>query len=219
MGQQPAALRGCAPSTDCRPDPETAYACQDACKSFANEMDVCGAGESEGKKKARALLNQSLLKASQDGDAIGVKEALSQNAFIEVRRPFVVTPETSAGGVPQIKYNERGHGFTPLMHAAKGGYLPVLELLVFAKANLESQDEDGIRPLHCAAMSGDLDVVKMLLKAGADPNAEDDEGRACLEHVPAAVVSTAKERRVWEDALKQGGGGLCGMSKAPNAAP
>merc|ERR1712176_175041 len=154
---------------------------------------------------------------SQDGDTDAVKSAISQRAFLEARRPFVVTPETSAGGVSKADINARGTGLTPLMYASKGAYLSAMELLVSAKANLEAQDEDGIRSLHLAAMSGELDAVSLLLKAGAEAYAEDDEGRTAMEHVPIALVRTAKERQVWESLFKQGGGGLCGMTKVTSA--
>merc|ERR1712187_318282 len=104
--------------------------------------------------------------------------ALGEKAFLEARRPFVVTPETSAGSaVSQVQHNTRGTGLTPLMHASKGGYLSAMEMLICAKANIEAQDEDGLRPIHFAAMSGELDAVSLLLKAGAEANAEDDDGR------------------------------------------
>merc|ERR1711865_168244 len=53
--------------------------------------------------------------------------------------------------------------------------------LIKAKADVNSQDEDGLSCLHIAAEKGLDKTIKMLLKAGADPSIEDAVGTTAIK--------------------------------------
>ncbi|XP_067661852.1 ankyrin repeat and protein kinase domain-containing protein 1-like [Haliotis asinina] len=54
-------------------------------------------------------------------------------------------------------------GRTPVMWAASGGYIEVVELLVSKRANLTLDDRFGMNILHSACLGGDVKVVKYVL--------------------------------------------------------
>jgi ankyrin repeat protein len=62
---------------------------------------------------------------------------------------------------------------TPLFMASKSGYAPIIDMLVKAGADVNSQTTIGTTALMMAAASGSADAVSVLLDAGADPNAKD----------------------------------------------
>merc|ERR1712216_442955 len=94
-----------------------------------------------------------------------------------------------------------GEGMTPLMYAVQNGSITGTGLLLKARAQVESKDEDGLRPLHFAAASGAIEVCQVLLQFGADANALDEEGRRPLDHVPEALLYNKAEIRRWEAVL------------------
>lgn len=149
-------------------------------------------------RNSQAMINHSLLKAAQEGSMSGARRALGRGAHVETRRPFIMTPESNAGGGVQQQPN-RGVGLTPLMHAAHGGYRGVCDLLLGAGANVHAQDEDGMQPIHFAALAGSKECVKMLLENGADADAKDDEGRTAMAHVPEEYSASAVDRQKWEE--------------------
>mmetsp|Transcript_113132 Transcript_113132/g.225279 ORF Transcript_113132/g.225279 Transcript_113132/m.225279 type:complete len:203 (+) Transcript_113132:34-642(+) len=150
-------------------------------------------------KNSTALTNHKLLKAARDGDTEGIMKMLGKGAYIETRRPFVMTPESVSTSDSAIV--TRGTGMTPLMYAAQGGYEQACSLLLEKGACANSQDEDGTRPLHFAASSGSLEACKSLLAGGAEPDARDDDGLKAIDHVSRSELSTPAERRLWLDAL------------------
>jgi hypothetical protein len=60
-------------------------------------------------------------------------------------------------------------GFSPLIYAAAGGYLHIVEALLVAGAD-ESHDRASHSAIRAASLYGRADVVDLLLAAGADPN-------------------------------------------------
>ena len=70
---------------------------------------------------------------------------------------------------------------TPLMLAAGGDFVKVIDLLVGAGSSLASQDEFGLSPLHYAAEGGHVEAVTNLLSHGADPDAMDENGKTPAE--------------------------------------
>jgi len=60
-------------------------------------------------------------------------------------------------------------GLTPLMQAAKEGWVEAVMLLLEAKASLYAKDEDGMQPLHFAASAGCLKCCIALLDALLHP--------------------------------------------------
>jgi len=153
-------------------------------------------------KNSRAMTNHKLLKAARDGDAEAVLRMLKKGAYVETRRPFVMTPESE---VPSDSGPlKRGKGLTPLMYAAQGGYERACDMLIAAGACVHAADEDGTRPLHFAASSASTATCRVLLRAGADRTARDDDGRLALEHVPPNEMVTPAEKRLWRKLLGQG---------------
>ena len=83
--------------------------------------------------------------------------------------PMVVSALLDAGASPLAADDMFGGGDTPLTTAAEAGYLPVVELLVAAGAEIDDGPGDGHEtPLMRAASNGNADAVRLLLRAGAD---------------------------------------------------
>jgi ankyrin repeat protein len=78
-------------------------------------------------------------------------------------------------------------GASPLMFAAKGGYLDVVNALLEAGAEVNPKFEPGgwfaTAPLEAAVARGHLGVIRRLIEAGADVNFRDAQGRTLLKHV------------------------------------
>ncbi len=66
-------------------------------------------------------------------------------------------------------------GTTPLMQAALGGNVDVVELLINRGADLDAIGPNGMTPLHWACMGGSAKMVKILLIWGAN-HREDNQG-------------------------------------------
>lgn len=64
-------------------------------------------------------------------------------------------------------------GLSPLMSAAYGGHLAVIDLLLANGASLELTDGEGLTALCFACNAGQLGAVTRLLAAGADVNHRD----------------------------------------------
>lgn len=96
---------------------------------------------------------------------------------------------------PRIK---DGQGQTPLHRAAAIGSLPLVKLLIDAKAPLNTTDRTGFTPLHHAMAEGNADVAVALVEAGADPEIRDSEG-----HTPLQVALDSKTESHLKAALKK----------------
>lgn len=68
-------------------------------------------------------------------------------------------------------------GYTPLMLASK---LEIVQLLINAKADINSKSENGMTPLMDASQSGYLEIAKLLLKRGANVNDLTNESKTAL---------------------------------------
>lgn len=152
-------------------------------------------------KNSQAMINHLLLKASRDGDCVGIRRSLGRGAYVETRRPFIMTPESNSHG-SNAASQTRGVGLTPLMYAAQGGYKQACELLLGANACMQAEDEDGLMPIHFAASSGSTDTVILLLQNGAQADSADDEGRTPMDHVPENCLTTQAHRRQWKAAME-----------------
>ncbi|POM78898.1 Ankyrin repeat domain containing hypothetical protein 52 [Phytophthora palmivora] len=58
-------------------------------------------------------------------------------------------------------------GYTPLMVAAKRGYVEIVQVLLSRGANIEAVNDDGNRALEIASRNGRTAVVQLLLENGA----------------------------------------------------
>ncbi len=102
----------------------------------------------------------------------------------------------------ELLYTAGPEGETPLLLAARGGFLdicadlldrgaegesavhiaarrndvPMLQLFIWSSVPLEGRNETGNTPLHEAALHGATRAARLLLLAGAFPNARNDDG-------------------------------------------
>ena len=74
-------------------------------------------------------------------------------------------------------------GNTPLHRAVIQDNLPLVGLLLSAKANIDAQNTAGLTPLHLAAKQGNLLTLHLLLIYQADIHAKDKEGRIPLDYI------------------------------------
>ncbi len=70
--------------------------------------------------------------------------------------------------------------YTPLMIAAKKGYLEIVKILVQAHANLDHQAKNGETALILAASHHNRDIVRYLIDNGANVNIRDNNRNTAL---------------------------------------
>ena len=90
-------------------------------------------------------------------------------------------------GLPEVELNRQNAAnyHTALHFAVVSGVTDVVQILLDAGADFDTQNISGRSPLHSACDSGALDietpdVVKTLVEAGAGVRATDNEGHTCL---------------------------------------
>jgi ankyrin repeat protein len=122
--------------------------------------------------------------------------ALSANGENPDGRNLAVKPETAGrtarpAGKPRAPGLERGYlineqvhtqgGMTPLLFAARQGYVEVATALVDAGVDVNQRKKgDNVSAMLTATINGHFDLAKMLLDRGADPNAFAENGVAPL---------------------------------------
>jgi len=194
----------------------------DSQQRFLVTCDCIQAGDAEN----QAIINQKLLYACRDGDLDKIAALLRDQAWVETRNPLVAKADAAdayqncdlisqepqecieigssdSGPMCVGSTSGRANGLTPLMVVAKEGYPHATALLLEARADVRSQDEDGMRPLHFAAQAGCVECCELLLKAGARCEARDDLGREACALVPAEQRVSAKERREWAEIFER----------------
>jgi len=171
-------------------------------------VDQAGCNHEDGRQPERdhsswdqqANVNHQLLGASKNSDSFAMKKALLRGAFVETRRPFLMTPESIPNGPTYVSL--RGIGLTALMYCAQAGHLETTQQMLSAGAKANAEDEDGLRALHFAAGSGRLDVCILLIKYAADVGAVDDDGRSAMGMVPELEIVTREQRKRWQEILQ-----------------
>lgn len=71
-------------------------------------------------------------------------------------------------------------GFTPLLFAAREGFVAAADALLKGGADVDRPDPDGTTPLVLALTNGQWDMAKMLIEAGANVNDWDFWGQSPL---------------------------------------
>nr|XP_045014068.1 caskin-2 isoform X3 [Jaculus jaculus] len=90
-------------------------------------------------------------------------------------------PKELLGSTKRLNVNyQDADGFSALHHAALGGSLELIALLLEAQATVDIKDSNGMRPLHYAAWQGRLEPVRLLLRASAAVNAASLDGQIPL---------------------------------------
>jgi len=166
---------------------------------------------------SKAMINHKLLAAARDGDIAGIQRSVERGAFVDIRRPFFVAPESSlprAQSATTSPHSLRDTGLTPLMYAAHGGHEKACELLLDLRACIDAQDEDGMTPLHFAASAGSSEACRVLINAGTDVNARDDDDQTPLQHVPQRCLLCTADKHLWETIFQAGQ-----LPTVPEAAP
>ena len=94
--------------------------------------------------------------------------------------PTAARPPDVAGGTRQFRYAElvsAQGGMSPLLFAARQGYMEAAQLLLAHGANVNQvSTSDATSPLLIAIINGHFDLAKVLLDAGADPKLASDNG-------------------------------------------
>jgi ankyrin repeat protein len=75
-------------------------------------------------------------------------------------------------------------GETPLMSAARLGYVELCSVLLQAGANVNAVDENQDSVVHHAAASGNVEVLKLLVSAGADLSRKNTLGETAQDLAP-----------------------------------
>uniref|UniRef100_K7FX77 Caskin-2 n=1 Tax=Pelodiscus sinensis TaxID=13735 RepID=K7FX77_PELSI len=85
------------------------------------------------------------------------------------------------GSAKRLNVNyQDADGFSALHHAALGGSLELISLLLEAQATVDIKDSNGMRPLHYAAWQGRVEPVLLLLRAAASVNMASLDGQIPL---------------------------------------
>ena len=83
--------------------------------------------------------------------------------------------------MPEVDVNHANDMATTSLHCAVlEKHADVVQVLVDAGADIETQDENRRSPLHSACCSGTFTIVKMLVEAGAKVCVTDNKGHTCL---------------------------------------
>ncbi len=84
-------------------------------------------------------------------------------------------------GLQFVDLNDKDfNGFAPVHWASRNGKVDTLDVLVEAKADIETPANNGLRPLHLACNTIRELLVKRLIALKADVNAPDDLGNTPL---------------------------------------
>ena len=85
-------------------------------------------------------------------------------------------------GLPEVELNHQDSEDkdTALHLAVCAVQTDVVQVLIDAGADIDTQNDYGCSPLHTACESGELYIVKMLVRAGAEVRATNDIGCTCL---------------------------------------
>lgn len=88
----------------------------------------------------------------------------------------VVAAATVTAAAPELLESADDDGFTPLHLAVIQGNVPLVNLLVANKANVNAVDNEGHSVVHWATVCGEIDALRALLAAGADISKTDLNG-------------------------------------------
>ena len=94
---------------------------------------------------------------------------------------------------------------TPLQLSAQQGHVPIVRILLDARASAnQAAENDGTTPLLLAAQEGHVEVARLLLEAGASPEPELTDGGATPLHLAAQEGHVDVARLLLEAGSKVG---------------
>ncbi|XP_067403650.1 caskin-2 isoform X2 [Emydura macquarii macquarii] len=115
---------------------------------------------------------QELIQAVKNGDVPGVQKLVAK---------VKASKSKLLGSAKRLNVNYQDvDGFSALHHAALGGSLELISLLLEAQATVDIKDSNGMRPLHYAAWQGRVEPVHLLLRAAASVNMASLDGQIPL---------------------------------------
>jgi len=115
---------------------------------------------------SKASQAPAIHRSAADGRADSVAEALDQE--------------------PRLLYQKDASGYTALHHAAVGGHLDVIEVLLDKGAKLDAIGSRGETALYLAASKGNYEVVKLLSEHGANVDRASSDGKTPLHRAAMA---------------------------------
>jgi ankyrin repeat protein len=115
-------------------------------------------------------LNQSLLEAAKEGNALLATLSVEEGADIHTRTLY---------------------GETPLWWAARNGHAALVEFLYDRGGYIDSKDKFGLTPLAWAVENQHWPVVKLLVSWGADIRASDKSGQTPLSRANSQGMQSA----------------------------
>jgi ankyrin repeat protein len=176
-------------------------------------------------------LANKLLVAAKDGDGEAVarllKEGADPNASVTARnssgQAFQTTALYAVAGYGRLEAARRlleggadpsrtnSDGDTPLMAAARGGYLEVLRLLLAKGAAVDAvQPADGWTAFHLACNDNQPDGVEALVRAGCDVGLKTNDGETGREAAKRMGYRAVVARLRSLEAERSAGGGVGG---------
>ncbi|NXX60186.1 CSKI2 protein, partial [Scopus umbretta] len=115
---------------------------------------------------------QELIQAVKNGDIPSVQKLVAK---------IKASKSKLLGSAKRLNVNyQDADGFSALHHAALGGSLDLISLLLEAQATVDIKDSNGMRPLHYAAWQGRVEPVRVLLRAAASVNMASLDGQIPL---------------------------------------
>ncbi|NXJ34912.1 CSKI2 protein, partial [Ciconia maguari] len=115
---------------------------------------------------------QELIQAVKNGDVPNVQKLVAK---------IKASKSKLLGSAKRLNVNyQDADGFSALHHAALGGSLDLISLLLEAQATVDIKDSNGMRPLHYAAWQGRVEPVRVLLRAAASVNMASLDGQIPL---------------------------------------
>ncbi|CAG7823580.1 unnamed protein product [Allacma fusca] len=140
---------------------------------------------------------KELFKQEINGRGIDLHEAR--------RREEIKMIEDSKKWINSGDYQETPHpltGATGLHVAACKGYIKVIDLLLKAGANINSQDFDGWTPLHAAAHWGQKEACEVLLENMCDMNVKNNCDQTAFDVADDSIVPILEDFKKKHDVNK-----------------
>jgi ankyrin repeat protein len=130
---------------------------------------ILGYAESGNRDKVTDALEKEPALATRASDATGttILHMACRGGHVDLVRDLL---DLKA----DVNRHDRFYGLSPIMYAALGGSIPVMELLLLRGADTTAQNNSGYTVLHMVLNS--FTIFEFLVSAGADLNATDKDG-------------------------------------------
>lgn len=106
-------------------------------------------------------------------------------------------------------------GLTPLVIAARLGFVEGVEALIGGGARVNDANDTGETPLISAVHQKDIAVLRALLKAGANPDRPDNSGRSARDYAKLLGANSAVLAEIDARAKPAASGNAAGATYGP----